>query len=49
MFRARSGGETGALELMNAYAKIPDTDPRKALVHLAKTVAKKATNESPPG
>ena len=38
----RSLGVTGALELLTAYAKIPDPDVRKAVVQLAKTVAKNA-------
>ena len=36
----RSLGVTGALELLNAYAKIRDADVRKAIVQLTKMVAK---------
>ena len=36
----KSLGVTGALELLNAYAKIKDADVRKAIVQLTKTVAK---------
>jgi transcriptional regulator with XRE-family HTH domain len=39
----RSLGTTGALELLTAYAKIRDADVRKAMVQLAKTMAKGAS------
>jgi transcriptional regulator with XRE-family HTH domain len=45
----QSLGVAGGLDLLNAFAKLHDADMRKALVHLAKTLAKRATSESPPG
>ena len=38
----RSLGTTGALEMLNAYAKIADPDVRKAIVQLTKQVARNA-------
>jgi transcriptional regulator with XRE-family HTH domain len=43
----RSLGVTGALELLTAYAKIPDPDVRKSVVQLAKSVAKSAAQTHP--
>jgi transcriptional regulator with XRE-family HTH domain len=40
----RSLGETGALELLNAFAKIPGGDVRKAIVQLTKSLAKALAN-----
>jgi transcriptional regulator with XRE-family HTH domain len=39
----KSLGVTGALELLNAYARIRDADVRKAVVQLTKSVAKGAS------
>ena len=36
----QSLGVTGALELLNAYAKIPDPNLRKAILQLTKTIVK---------
>jgi transcriptional regulator with XRE-family HTH domain len=40
----RSLGVTGALELLSAFAKIPDAEVRRAVVHLTKLVAKSANH-----
>jgi len=40
----QSLGVAGALDLLNAYAKLPDAETRRALVHLTKTLAKKAAS-----
>jgi transcriptional regulator with XRE-family HTH domain len=36
----QSLGVTGALDLLNAYARISDADTRKAILHMTKAVAK---------
>jgi transcriptional regulator with XRE-family HTH domain len=38
----QSLGVTGALELVKAYAKIPDAALRRAVLHLTKTIANRA-------
>ena len=36
----QSLGVTGALELLNAYAKIPDLEVRRAILHMTKAVSR---------